>query len=149
MSPCLPEYLANIVKMLMNWQVRILDNPRLFNEFATSQVDLSSDLMKNQIDMIPFKTPSQISLDEVLELYHEHIQQTTMAHMLLLDIQKHAGGPDPLLNNLQVIQEDLRELGTQLQGWLAEKMTVGRLALEDMARLEGPVDALHDAMAAS
>ena len=69
--------------------------------------------------------------------------------MLLPDIWSHAGGPDPLLNNLQVIQEDLRELGTQLQGWLEEKMTDGRLALEDMARFEDPVDALHDVMAAS
>jgi hypothetical protein len=69
--------------------------------------------------------------------------------MLLPDIRMHAGDPDPLLNNLRVIQDDLEELGTQLQGWLTQKMNDGRLALQDMARLEGPVDALHDAMAAS
>lgn len=88
--PCLPEYLANIVKMLTNWQVGILDNPGLFNEFATHRVNLSGDLMvhhrhvdfyryswwKDRIDMIPFEMPSRISLDEVLELYHEHTQQT-------------------------------------------------------------------------
>lgn len=69
--------------------------------------------------------------------------------MLLPDIRSHAGGPDPLLNNLRVIQEDLRELGTQLQGWLEDKMADGRVALEDMARFADPVDALHDVMAAS
>jgi hypothetical protein len=69
--------------------------------------------------------------------------------MLLPDIRRHAGDPDPLLSNLRVIQDDLEELGTQMQGWLTQKMNDGRLALQDMARLEGPVDALHDAMAAS
>jgi hypothetical protein len=54
-----------------------------------------------------------------------------------------------VLNNLWVIREDLEELGTQLQSWLAEKMADMRLTLEDMACLEGLVDALHNVMAAS
>jgi hypothetical protein len=70
-------------------------------------------------------------------------------HMFLLDICSHAGGSDPLLTNLQVIREDLEDLGTKLQDWLTEKINDRRLALEDMAHLEGLVDALHDAMAAS
>jgi hypothetical protein len=76
--------------MLTNLQVRIFDNLRLFTEFATYRVDLSRDLMvhhqyvdmyqyswwKDQINIIPFEMSNRISLDEVLELYHEHAAQT-------------------------------------------------------------------------
>ncbi|KAG1777150.1 hypothetical protein EV702DRAFT_1045542 [Suillus placidus] len=100
-------------------------------------------------DPLPFEMPSRIPLDEVLELYHTHIQQTAAAHMLLPDIWRHASGPDPLLNNLRVIQDNLEQFGTTLQDWLARKMDDRRLALEDMAQLEGLVDDLHDAIATS
>ncbi|KIK46870.1 hypothetical protein CY34DRAFT_9344 [Suillus luteus UH-Slu-Lm8-n1] len=160
MPPCLPEYLATIVKMLTNWQVGILDNLGLFNEFATHWVDLSGDLMvhhqhidfyqyswwKDRIDMILFEMPSQISLDEVLELYHEHIQQTP--HVASGHPEAHRGSR-PLVQQSPSDPGGSLGVGTQLQGWLEEKMTDGRLTLEDMARFEDPVDALHNVMAAS
>ncbi|KAG1778653.1 hypothetical protein EV702DRAFT_1196166 [Suillus placidus] len=161
--PCLPEYLNQIVKMLTSWQIGVLDNPGLFQEFVTHRFDILGDLMaryrtvaiyqygwwKDRIDLLLFEMPSRIPLDEVLELYHAHIQQTPAAHMLLPDIRRHASGPDPLVNNLRVIRDDLEQFGTTLQDWLARKMDDGRLALEDMAWLEGLVDDLHDAIATS
>ncbi|KAG2336271.1 hypothetical protein BDR05DRAFT_953474 [Suillus weaverae] len=135
--PCLPEYLDQIVKMLTSWQIRALDNPGLFQEFVTHRFDISGDLMaqywtvtiyqyswwKDRIDLLPLEMPSRIPLDEVLELYHTHIQQTTAAHMLLPNIWRHALGPNPLLNNLQVIRDNLEQFGTTLQDWLAGRWT--------------------------
>ncbi|KAG1828593.1 hypothetical protein DFJ58DRAFT_849014 [Suillus subalutaceus] len=86
---------------------------------------------------------------KVLQLYHTHTQQMPATHILLLDIYRHAAGPDPLLNNLQVIRDDLKYLGTKLEHWLTKKIKDGSTTLEEMTRLKGPVDDLHDAMAAS
>ncbi|KAG1837169.1 hypothetical protein DFJ58DRAFT_846602 [Suillus subalutaceus] len=97
-----------------------------------------------------------VERQEVLQLYLAHIQQTLMsadeqptAYMLLPEICRHPGGPDPLLANLRVIRDDMEVFGTMLQRWLEQKMKDGSTVLDAMTRLEGPVDALHDAMAAS
>ncbi|KAG1779886.1 hypothetical protein EV702DRAFT_1043277 [Suillus placidus] len=70
-------------------------------------------------------------------------------YLLLPDLSRRKGGSDPLLTNLRALRDDLEEFGDHLQTWLLKKTDEGRLALEAMAQLEGPVDALHDAMAAS
>ena len=71
--------------------------------------------------------------------------------MLLPDVRRFAGmgGPDPLIVNLRGLRDDLEMLGNHLQSWLSRKTDEGRVALEAMARLEGPVDNLNDAMAVS
>ena len=71
--------------------------------------------------------------------------------MLLPDVRRSAGmgGPDPLIVNLRGLRDDLEMLGNHLQSWLSRKTDEGRVALEAMARLEGPVDNLNDAMAVS
>ncbi|KAG1840762.1 hypothetical protein F4604DRAFT_1939960 [Suillus subluteus] len=138
-QPCLPEYLKQIVKMLTSWQVGALDNPNLFHEFATHHFDTSGDLMvryrnvqiyqytwwKNRFDLMPFEVPDRITMREVLLLCNTHMQQTPAAHILMLDIHRHAVGPDPLLNNLRVIRDDLKDLGTKLEDWLADKIKDG------------------------
>ena len=71
--------------------------------------------------------------------------------MLFPDVRRSAGmgGPDPLIVNLRGLRDDLEMLGDHLQSWLSRKTDEGRVALEAMARLEGPVDNLNDAMAVS
>jgi hypothetical protein len=64
-------------------------------------------------------------------------------------MRRYNGNRNPLLTDLRVVRGDLEEFGTHLEEWLAEKTEDGRLALEEMARLVGPVDELHDAIAAS
>ncbi|KAG2348642.1 hypothetical protein BDR05DRAFT_944714 [Suillus weaverae] len=109
--PCLPEYLNQIVKMLTSWQIDALDNPGLFNKFATHRFNVPGDLML---------------------LTNEQ----TSAYMLLLDIRRQTAGPDPLLNNLQVIRDDLEQFRTKLQDWLVQKMKDGSIALEEMTCLK-------------
>lgn len=162
-SPALPEYLNNVMKMLTEWQLGLLDDDGLFQKFWTSKLDLSGDLMsqyrvvcnfeyswwKDRFDLIPFEMPHRISLEEVRELYHAHAEQMPAGYLLLPDMSRHQGGSDPLLTNLRWLNADLESLGDHLQSWLSQKTDEGRIALEVMARLEGPVDDLHDVMAAS
>ncbi|KAG1856165.1 hypothetical protein F4604DRAFT_1685566 [Suillus subluteus] len=148
-DPCLPVYLKQIVKMLMSWQVGALDNPGLFHEFATHHFDTSGDLMvryqnvriyqytwwKDRFDLMPFEVPNRITMREVLLLCNTHMQQTWVQ--------------TPCSTISRVIRDDLKDLGTKLEDWLADKIKDGSTALEEMTSLEGPVDDLHDAMAAS
>ncbi|KAG1776153.1 hypothetical protein EV702DRAFT_1198459 [Suillus placidus] len=98
---------------------------------------------------MPFEMPDRLSWEEVWELYQANMEQMPAGYLLLPDLSRHKGGSDPLLTNLHVLRDNLEEFGDHLQTWLSKKMDKGRLALEAMAQLEGPVDALHDAMAAS
>ncbi|KAG1765259.1 hypothetical protein EV702DRAFT_1051068 [Suillus placidus] len=98
---------------------------------------------------MPFEMPDRLSLEEVRELYQAHMEQMPARYLLLPDMSRHKGGSDPLLVNLCALRDDLEEFGDHLQTWLLKKTDKGRIALEAMALLEGPVDALHDAMAAS
>jgi hypothetical protein len=91
-SPALPVYLSDIVKMLIEWQVGVLDDDGLFRKFWTHKFDLSGDLMasyrvvkvyqyswwKDQFDLTPFEMPSCITPDEVRDLYQHHGQQTVI-----------------------------------------------------------------------
>ncbi|KAG0692921.1 hypothetical protein DFH29DRAFT_1007922 [Suillus ampliporus] len=104
---------------------------------------------KDWFDLLLFKMPNRIPLDEVIQLYREHEQQVPAGYLLLPDLRRHEVGPNPLLTNLWVIKDDLQELGAQLEGWLSRKMDDGNLALDMMTSLEGPVDHLQDVMAAS
>ncbi|KAG1837660.1 hypothetical protein F4604DRAFT_1942096 [Suillus subluteus] len=142
-QPCLLEYLKQIIKMLTSWQMGALDNPGLFHKFATHHFDTSGNLMVRY-----WNVPDWLTMWEVLLLCNTHMQQMPVAHILMLDIRRHAAGPDPLLNNLQVIRDDLKDLGTKLEDWLADKIKDRSTTLEEMTSLEGPVDDLHDAMAA-
>ncbi|KAG1849006.1 hypothetical protein F4604DRAFT_1935086 [Suillus subluteus] len=103
---------------------------------------------KDQFDLMPFEVPDRITMWEVLLLCNTHIQQTPATYILMPDICRHAVGPDPLLNNLRVIRDDLKDLGTKLEDWLTEKIKDRSTALEEMTSLKGLVDDLHDAMAA-
>ncbi|KAG2353901.1 hypothetical protein BDR07DRAFT_1495478 [Suillus spraguei] len=44
-SAALPEYLNGVVKMLVEWQIGLLDDDNLFRRFWKHEFDLSSDLM--------------------------------------------------------------------------------------------------------
>ncbi|KAG1839663.1 hypothetical protein DFJ58DRAFT_733253 [Suillus subalutaceus] len=145
-QPCLSEYLKQVVKMLTSWQMGALDNPSLFHKFSTHQFDTSGDLMvryrnlwihqytwwKDRFDLMPFEVPNRLTMHEVIQLYRTHMQQTPAAHILLPEIRRRAVGPDPLLNNLRVIRDDLEDLGTKLKDWLTEKIKDGSTALEEM-----------------
>ncbi|KAG2740180.1 hypothetical protein P692DRAFT_20881166 [Suillus brevipes Sb2] len=162
-SPALPEYLNDVVKMLTEWQVGLLDDEGLFHMFSTNGSDIAGDLMswyqvvstfayswwKDCFDLIPFEMPHHITLEEVQELYQAHASQMPSGYMLLQDVRRSAGmgGPDPLIVNLQGLRDDLEMLDNHLQSWLSRKTDEGRVALEVIARLEGPVDNLNDAMA--
>lgn len=162
-SPAMPEYLNDIVKMLTEWQLGLSDDDQLFRKFWTHNFDMAGDVMaryrvitvfryswwKDRFDLIPFDMPKRISFEEVRELYQDHMQQMPAGYLLMPDMSRHKGGPDPLLTNVRVIRDDLREFGTQLKALLSKKMEAGRVALEAMGRLEHPVDVLHDAIAAS
>jgi hypothetical protein len=54
-----------------------------------------------------------------------------------------------LLTNLQVLRDDLEQLGGDLQSLLLKKTNEGRITLQAMVNLEYPVDDLHDLIAAS
>ncbi|KAG2030311.1 hypothetical protein BDR03DRAFT_987171 [Suillus americanus] len=163
MQPCLSEYLKQVVQMLTRWQMGALDNPGLFHKFSMHQFDTSGDLMvqyrnlqihqytwwKDWFDLMPFEVPNQLTMHEVIQLYCTHMQQTPAAHILLPEICRCAVGPDPLLNNVWIIRDDLEDLGTKLEDWLTEKIKDRGTTLEEMTRLKGPVDDLHDAIAAS
>jgi hypothetical protein len=69
--------------------------------------------------------------------------------LLLPDMRRHDTGPNPVLNNLRAVRDQMQDLGNVLEDWLAHKMADGEEALEVMARLEAPVDDLHDAIAAA
>ncbi|KAG2341410.1 hypothetical protein BDR05DRAFT_949739 [Suillus weaverae] len=160
-SPALLEYLN--MKMLTEWQVGLLDGDRLFQKFWSSEFNLAGDHMaryrmvlsfsyswwKDRFDTMPFEMPDRLSLEEVWELYQAHMEQMLARYLLLPDMSRRKGGSDPLLANLRALRDDLEEFSDHLQTWLSKKTDEGRIALEAMARLEGPVDALHDAMAAS
>ncbi|KAG1875399.1 hypothetical protein DFJ58DRAFT_836037 [Suillus subalutaceus] len=143
-SPSPAQVSRDIVKMLTEWQVGILDNDDLFCRFWTHNMNIPGDIMacyrmwKDWFDLIPFEMPNHISLEKVKKL--------CMAHM---DQMRYKGGMDPLLTNLWVIKDDLQQLGMQLDSWLSVKVDEGRGALEVMAQMEGLVDDLHNAMAAS
>lgn len=84
------EYLNKVVKMIMGWQLGLLDNDNLFEKFATHGSDISSDLMspyggmhisnygwwKDQFDVLGFEMLDQITLDELIELSQAHARQT-------------------------------------------------------------------------
>ncbi|KAG1842958.1 hypothetical protein F4604DRAFT_1689652 [Suillus subluteus] len=178
-QPCLSEYLKQVVKMLMSWQMGALDNPRLFHEFAMHQFDTSGDLMvcytavetrvsaafprtrlarflalKRPASPIIQERPSMsihlialtapipsasdvISIPSQVEIASPHpyatdVDEQPATHILLPEICRHAMGPDPLLNNLWVIRDDLKDLGAKLKDWLAEKIKDGSTALEEM-----------------
>ncbi|KAG1809531.1 hypothetical protein EV424DRAFT_1542955 [Suillus variegatus] len=115
------EYLNKVVKMIMGWQLGLLDNDNLFEKFATHGSDISSDLMspyggmhisnygwwKDQFDVLGFEMLDQITLDELIELSQAHARQT-VGNMLLPDICSQRSGPNPLLNNLQTIWDDIQ-----------------------------------------
>ncbi|KAG1834638.1 hypothetical protein DFJ58DRAFT_847572 [Suillus subalutaceus] len=131
-APALPEYLNDIVKMLTEWQV----------------LDPQHEYPRRRHGPL-LDDAHRISLEEVKDLCLAHMDQMPAGYLLIPDMKRHKGGTDPLLNNLWVIKDDLQQLGTQLDSWLSAKVDKGRGALEAMARMEGPVDGLHDAMAAS
>ncbi|KAG1772257.1 hypothetical protein EV702DRAFT_1270707 [Suillus placidus] len=124
-SPCLPEYLNDVVKMLTEWQVGLLDDDGLFQKFWSSEFDMASDLMAHYRIVSSFK------------------------YCWWKDSQKHKGGSDPLLTNLRVLRDDLEQLESHLQNLLLKKTDEGRITLQAMAHLEGPVDDLQDLIAAS
>ncbi|KAG2047808.1 hypothetical protein BDR06DRAFT_1013544 [Suillus hirtellus] len=69
--------------------------------------------------------------------------------LLLPDMRQHDTGPNPVLNNLQAVRNQMQDLGNVFEDWLAHKMADGEEALEVMARLEALVDDLHDAIVAA
>ncbi|KAG1760815.1 hypothetical protein EDD22DRAFT_954643 [Suillus occidentalis] len=127
-SPTLLKYLNNVVKMLRVADIAgdLMSRYRVILTFAYSW-------WKDCFDLIPFEMPHHITLEEVRELYQAHALQMLSGYMLLPDVRRSAGmgSPDPLIS------------------WLSRKTNEGRVALEVMARLEGPVDNLNNAMAVS
>ncbi|KAG2738704.1 hypothetical protein P692DRAFT_20882413 [Suillus brevipes Sb2] len=150
-SPCLPEYLNDVIKMLTEWH------------FQSSDFEISGDLMvqyqmvtsfeycwwKDRFDLMPFQMPERLALDELKDMCMAHMAQLPAAYMMIPDSRKNKGGSDPLLTNLRVLRDDLEELGTHLQSLIMKKTVEGRIALQAMAHLEGPVDNLQDIIAAS
>ncbi|KAG1841155.1 hypothetical protein C8R48DRAFT_781458 [Suillus tomentosus] len=161
--PALPDILSDIVNMLTGWQMALSDDDELFKKFATHNFNTSNNLMaryrapanldyhwwNNRFDLIPFAMPSRISLDEVMELRSCHDHEVGAGQLLLPDMHRHDTGPNPVLNNLRAVCNQMQDLGNALEDWLAHKMADGEEALEVMARLEALVDDLHDAIAAA
>ncbi|KAG1721901.1 uncharacterized protein EDB91DRAFT_1256306 [Suillus paluster] len=137
-SPALLEYLNEVVMMLTHWQVGIMDDDGLFQLFHTHQFNMAGDLM--------VATGSSPTMPTVGGMTGS---TSLAAYLLLPEMRRHDVGPDPLLTNLRVIKDNLGDLGAQLKQWLSRKMEDANVALEVMTALEGPVDDLHDAIAAS
>jgi len=88
-SPCLPEYLNDVIKMLTEWQVGLLDDDRLFEKFQSSNFEISGDLMvryrvvtsfeycwwKDRFDLMPFQMPERLALDELKDMCMAHMAQ--------------------------------------------------------------------------
>ncbi|KAG1752337.1 uncharacterized protein EDB91DRAFT_1243115 [Suillus paluster] len=162
-SLALPEYLNGVVTMLTHWQVGIVDDNGLFRLFHTHQFNMAGDLMvcyqivsnyayswwNDQFDVHLFEMPNHVPVEEVIQLYKHHMQQLPAAYLLLPEMHRHDVGPDPLLTNLWVIKDNLGDLGAQLEQCLSSKMQDANVALKAMTTLEGLVDDLHDAIAAS
>jgi hypothetical protein len=100
-SPALPEYLNDVVKMLIEWQVGVLDDDGLWQKFWTHKFDVSGDLMaryrvvkvyqyswwKDRFDLTPFEMPTRITPDEIRDLYQHHGQQMVSLVWYLLPAQ--------------------------------------------------------------
>ncbi|KAG2737321.1 hypothetical protein P692DRAFT_20678382, partial [Suillus brevipes Sb2] len=154
--PCLPEYLNDVIKMLTEWQVGLLDDDRLFEKFQSSDFEISGNLMvryrmitsfeycwwKDRFDLMPFQMPERLALDELKDMCMAHMAQLVYPASCFQS-------SDPLLTNLRVLRDDLKELGTHLQSLIVKKTVEGRIALQAMAHLEGPVDNLQDIIATS
>ncbi|KAG1884391.1 hypothetical protein F4604DRAFT_1919570 [Suillus subluteus] len=167
MSLTLPEYLNDIVILLMSWQVGMLDDEGLFTKFFDHEVNMpgESHLLasyrivpvcqyswwKDRFDVIPFQMPDCITPGKVIKLYREHAKQLPFGHLLCMQDHTHEPGlgPDPLLTNLRVIRDDLQQFGAKLEEWLSEKIGDGNHALDQMAGLYVPAEDLYDTMVAS
>ncbi|KAG1726349.1 uncharacterized protein EDB91DRAFT_1086802 [Suillus paluster] len=136
-SPALLENLNEVVTMLTHWQVEIADDDDLFRLFHTHQFNMAGNLM----------VCYQIVSNYAYSWWND--QFNPVAYFLWPEMCRHDVSPDPLLTNLQVIKDNLGDLGAQLEQWLSRKMEDANVALEAMTALEGLVDNLHDAIAAS
>jgi hypothetical protein len=81
-SPCLLEYLNDVVKMLTEWQVGLLNDDGLFEKFQSREFEISGDLMarywivtsfeycwwKDRFDLMPFQMPERLTLNEVKDM---------------------------------------------------------------------------------
>lgn len=64
--------------------------------------------------------------------------------MLLPDMCSHRTGPDPLLNNLWTVWDNMQAFRTVLEEWLVRKIEDGKVVLDNLAHFEGLVDDLHN-----
>ncbi|KAG1875681.1 hypothetical protein F4604DRAFT_1924742 [Suillus subluteus] len=154
MSLILPEYLNNIIIMLMSWQVGMLDDEDLFIKFSDYKVNMLSEShllasyqiilvhqyswWKDQFDVISFEMLHCISLDKLIELYWEHAKQL----MTIWTFAVHTG------SHMQA-RNDLQQFRMKLEEWLLEKIGDGNHALNQMTSLYGPAEHLYDAMMVS
>ncbi|KAG1752273.1 hypothetical protein EDD22DRAFT_957637 [Suillus occidentalis] len=67
-SLCLLEYFNDIVKMLMEWQVRILDDNGLFHKFWSSNFNILGDLMAQYrsppLNTVGISVKAKVALEE-------------------------------------------------------------------------------------